>query len=303
MPFQKTIKSEVLISGIGIHTGKKINLKLLPAPRDTGIVFYRTDKGISVKAKLSFVIDTSFATTIGIDGIKIRTVEHLLATIHAFQITNLIIEINGSEVPVLDGSAIDFARMILKTGIAKQGKKIPVFKITKPIFYEEANSKAVAKPYRGLRITYKIFYEHPLIMEQKFSIDVNEYSFIKEIAPARTFGFLKDVQYLFKNGFAKGGSLQNALILDDKRVVGGKLRFKDEFVRHKILDAIGDLYLLGFPLQGHFIFEKGGHTAHIKFLRYLIESGCFELVEEDSLVFSPMFRVKSIPQCLTEQIE
>lgn len=299
MPFQKTIKSEILFSGIGIHTGKKITIKLVPAPRDTGVVFYRTDRKISVKARLPFVIDTSFATTLGVDGIKIRTVEHLLAALHAFGITNLIIEISGSEVPVLDGSAIDFVRMILRAGIAKQGKKIPVFKIKIPVYYEEAHSKIVAKPYTGFRITYKIFYEHPLIREQSFSVDINEHSFIKEIAPARTFGFLKDVHYLFQNGFARGGSLENALILDEKRVIGGKLRFRDEFVRHKILDALGDLYLLGFPLQGHFIFEKSGHTSHIKFLRYLIESDCFELMEEDISILSPALWVKSIPQCFT----
>jgi len=285
MPFQKTIKSEVYLSGVGIHTGKKINLKLIPAQRDTGIVFYRTDRGFPVKAKLPFVIDTSFATTIGVDGIKIRTVEHLLATIHVFGITNLIIEIDGSEVPVMDGSAIDFARVILKAGIAKQGKTIPLIKITKPLIYEESHSKIVAKPYKGFKITYKIFYEHPLIMEQSISIDINEQNFFKEIAPARTFGFLKDVQYLLQNGFARGGSLNNALVLDEKNVIGGKLRYRDEFVRHKVLDAIGDLSLLGYPLQGHFIFEKSGHTSHINFLKHIVESGFYELAEEPYFSF------------------
>lgn len=280
MPFQKTIKSEISISGVGIHTGKKINIRLIPAKRDTGIVFYRTDRGLPIKAKLPFVIDTSLATTIGIDGVKIRTVEHLLATLYVFGITNLIIEMDGSEIPVMDGSAIDFAKTILKTGIAKQGKTIPSLKITKPIFYEEIRSKIIAKPYKGFKITYKIFYEHPLILEQSLSIEINEQNFLRDIAPARTFGFLKDIQYLLQNGFARGGSLENALVLDEKGVVGGKLRFRDEFVRHKILDAIGDLSLLGYPLKGHFIIEKGGHTAHINFLKHLIESGCYELEEE-----------------------
>jgi len=280
MPFQKTIKSEISVSGVGIHTGKKINIRLIPAKRDTGIVFYRTDRGLPIKAKLPFVIDTSLATTIGIDGVKIRTVEHLLATLYVFGITNLIIEIDGSEIPVMDGSAIDFAKTILKTGIAKQGKTIPSLKITKPIFYEETRSKIIAKPYKGFKITYKIFYEHPLILEQSLSIEINEQNFLSDIAPARTFGFLKDIQYLLQNGFARGGSLENALVLDEKGVVGGKLRFRDEFVRHKILDAIGDLSLLGYPIKGHFIIEKGGHTAHVNFLKHLIESGCYELEEE-----------------------
>lgn len=280
MPFQKTIKSEIALSGVGIHTGKRINIRLIPAQRDTGIIFYRTDKGLPIKAKLPFVIDTSLATTIGIDGIKVRTVEHLLATLHVFGITNLIIEIDGSEIPVMDGSAIDFAKIIMKTGTAKQGKTIPILKITKSCIYEESRSRIVARPYKGFRITYKIFYEHPLILEQSLSVEINEQNFIREIAPARTFGFLKDIQYLLQNGFARGGSLENAVVLDEKGVVGGKLRYKDEFVRHKILDAIGDLSLLGFPLQGHFIIEKGGHTAHINFLKHLIESGSYELEEE-----------------------
>jgi UDP-3-O-[3-hydroxymyristoyl] N-acetylglucosamine deacetylase len=235
---------------------------------------------LPIKAKLPFVIDTSLATTIGIDGVKIRTVEHLLASLYVFGITNIIIEIDGSEIPVMDGSAIDFAKTILKTGIAKQGKTIPSLKITKPIFYEEARSKIIAKPYKGFKITYKIFYEHPLILEQSLSIEINEQNFLSDIAPARTFGFLKDIQYLLQNGFARGGSLENALVLDEKGVLGGKLRFRDEFVRHKILDAIGDLSLLGYPVKGHFIIEKGGHTAHVNFLKHLIESGCYELEEE-----------------------
>ncbi|MCS7215228.1 MAG: UDP-3-O-acyl-N-acetylglucosamine deacetylase [Thermodesulfovibrio sp.] len=280
MPFQKTIKSESLLTGIGIHSGKKINLKLIPAPRDTGIVFYRKDKNFSIKAKLPFVVDTTFATTLGIDGIKIRTVEHLLATLYSLGITNLFIEIDSSEVPVMDGSAIDFTKAIKKAGIAKQGKSLSIFKITKPFFYEESHSKIFAKPYKGFRITYKIFYDHPLIKEQSLSIEINEQNFINEIAPARTFGFLKDIHFLLKNGFAKGGSLENALVLDEKGIIGGSLRFKDEFVRHKILDAIGDLSLVGYPIQGHFIIEKGGHTSHINFLRKIIETGSYELVEE-----------------------
>lgn len=280
MPFQKTIKKEIFMSGIGIHTGKKINVRLIPAQRDTGIVFYRKDRNLLIKARLPFVIDTSFATTLGIDGVKIRTVEHLLAAIYVFGITNLIIEIDGSEVPVLDGSAIEFVNSIIKAGIAKQSKTIPILKITKPLVYEESHVRIIAKPYRGFRISYKIFYEHPLIMEQSLSYEINEQTFIMDIAPARTFGFLKDIQYLLKNGFARGGSLENAVVLDENGTVGSSLRFKDEFVRHKIIDAIGDLSLLGYPLQGHFIFNRGGHTSHINFIKTIIESGCFELQEE-----------------------
>lgn len=290
MPFQKTIKREVFLSGIGVHSGKLIKMRLIPAQRDTGIVFYRLDKGVSVKAKLPFVVDTSFATTIGIDGVRIRTIEHLMASLFALGITNLIIEIEGSEVPILDGSAINFVRLILDAGLAKQGKTKPIFKITNLIVHEESHSRIIAKPHKGFKISYRILYEHPLILEQAFSIEINEQSFIKEIAPARTFGFLKDIQYLIKNGFARGGSLENAIVLDDMKVINGNLRFRDEFVRHKILDAIGDLSLLGYPLQGHFIFERGGHTSHINFLRTLLESGFYVLEEE------PYFGFQLSPQ-------
>lgn len=286
MIFQKTIKTKISLSGIGIHTGKKININLLPAPRDTGIVFIRTDRGIPIKAKLPFVIDTSFATTIGIDGVKIRTVEHLLASCYALGITNLFIEIDGSEVPVMDGSSLEFVKAILKAGIAKQGKTLSFIRIKKPFFYEESRSKIFVKPCRGLKISYKIYYEHPLILEQNLTVDVTEQNFLKEIAPARTFGFLKDIQYLLQNGFARGGSIENALVLDEKGVVGGTLRYKDEFVRHKILDAIGDISLVGHPVEGHFIIERGGHTAHINFLREFIHSGCYELVEQPAVPFS-----------------
>ncbi len=286
MAFQKTIKSEISFTGIGIHTGKIINIRLIPAQRDTGVVFYRKDKGVSFKAKLPFVIDTSLATTIGFDGIKIRTVEHLLASFHALGITNIIVELDGGEIPVMDGSALKFVEAILQVGIAKQGKTMPILKITNPFIYEEKFSRVSVFPHKGFRITYKIFYEHPLIGEQTLSMDINGTNFVREIAPARTFGFLRDIQYLLKNGFARGGSLDNAIVLDEKGLVGSSLRFRDEFVRHKILDALGDFSLLGYPLQGHFVIEKGGHTAHVNFLKNLLQAGCFELTEEPYFSFS-----------------
>lgn len=280
MSFQRTIRREIVLSGVGVHTGKLINLRLIPAPRDTGIVFHRVDRGVSVRAKLSFVVDTSFATTLGVDGVRIRTVEHLMASIFALGVTNLIVEIDGPEIPILDGSALPFAQAILDAGLARQGKSKPTLRITKPIYYEESRSRVVAKPYRGFRVTYKIFYEHPLILEQSLTIDVNQQTFLSEIAPARTFGFLRDIEYLLRNGYAKGGSLDNAVVLDESKIINGSLRFRDEFVRHKIVDAIGDLALLGYPLQGHFIFERGGHSSHINFLRFLLERGSFVVEEE-----------------------
>ncbi len=273
MRLQRTIKKETSFSGIGLHTGRYATVKLKPAPRDTGIIFYRIDKGAIIKANISSVIDTAFATTIGFDGVKIKTVEHLLAAAAGLGIDNLLIEVDGPEIPILDGSAAGLVGIILEAGIAKQGKKISVIKIIKPIVYEDAHSRVVALPYDGMRISYYINFSHRLLGRQELTIDITEENFIKEIAPARTFGFLQDVEKLRANGLAKGGSLDNAVVVGDDGILNASgLRFNDEFVRHKIMDTIGDMSLIGFPVQGHLMLEKAGHTANLKFLKRLLHS-------------------------------
>ncbi len=273
MRLQRTIKKETSFSGIGLHTGRYATVKLKPAPRDTGIIFYRIDKGAIIKANISSVIDTAFATTIGFEGVKIKTVEHLLAAAAGMGIDNLLIEVDGPEIPILDGSAAGLVGIILEAGIAKQGKKISVIKIIKPIVYEDAHSRVVALPYDGMRISYYINFSHHLLGRQELTIDITEENFIKEIAPARTFGFLRDVEKLRANGLAKGGSLDNAVVVGDDGILNASgLRFNDEFVRHKIMDTIGDMSLIGFPVQGHLMLEKAGHTANLKFLKRLLHS-------------------------------
>ncbi|HEX8948223.1 MAG TPA: UDP-3-O-acyl-N-acetylglucosamine deacetylase [Dissulfurispiraceae bacterium] len=282
MRLQRTIKREATFRGIGLHTGKYASVKLKPAPRDTGIVFYRSDKGAIIKANIASVIDTAFATTIGFEGAKIRTVEHLLAAASGLGIDNLLIEVDGPEIPILDGSAVGLAGVLLEAGIAKQGKKVSVIRITNPVVYEDSHSRVVALPYDGMRISYYINFSHHLLGHQELTLDIDEESFERDIAPARTFGFLRDEKMLRANGLAKGASLDNAVVVGDDGVLNASgLRFADEFVRHKILDTIGDLSLIGFPIHGHIMLEKAGHTANLNFLKKLLHSAdCYSLLSE-----------------------
>lgn len=282
MRLQRTIKKEVLFHGIGLHTGKYSIVKLKPAPRDTGIVFYRSDKDVIIRAGLNSVIDTAFATTLGYEGVKIKTVEHLLAAAAGLGIDNLFIEVEGPEIPVLDGSSTQLVGILLDAGIAKQAKKISYLKITAPVVYEDAHCRVVALPHEGRCLSYFMSFNHKVLGNQDFTIDLNEMNFAREIAPARTFGFLKDVERLRANGLAKGGSLDNAVIVDDEGVLNASgLRFKDEFVRHKVLDAVGDLSLIGMPIEGHIVMEKSGHAANVNFLKKLLISvDCYRVVTE-----------------------
>lgn len=282
MRLQRTLKQEVSFEGIGLHTGRYSKVRLKPAPRDTGIIFIRTDKEIAIKASIGSVTDTAFSTTLGHNGVKIRTVEHILASLAGLGIDNLIVEVNGPEIPILDGSSIELTSLILKGGIAKQSKKRPYIKITNPVVLTDGHAEIAAFPHNGRHITYRIHFNHHLLGEQKLSLELTEENFAMEIAPARTFGFMKDVEYLKANGFAKGGSFDNAIILGESGILNSSgLRFKDEFVRHKILDMIGDLSLSGFPIYGHIIANKSGHTTNMKFLKKLLSHpDHWELVSE-----------------------
>ncbi len=271
MRAQRTIKQEVSFEGIGLHTGKHTMVTLKPSSRDEGITFIRTDKPAVIKAHVGSVIDTAFATTLGHNGVKIKTVEHMLAALAGLGIDNLTIKVNGPEMPILDGSSTDLISIILRAGIAKQGKKRPYLRINRPFVFEDGYATIAVFPYSGVRMTYSIFFHHHGIGEQRMSIDITEENFVREIAPARTFGFLKDIEFLRNNGLAKGGSLDNAIILGEDGILNASgLRFKDEFVRHKVLDSIGDFSLIGFPIYGHIIASKSGHSSNVKFLKKLI---------------------------------
>lgn len=282
MRLQRTIKQEICFDGIGLHTGRYSKVCLKPASRDTGILFIRKDKDTAIKASINSVTDTTFATTIGYNGAKIRTVEHILAALAGLGVDNIIIDVYGPEIPILDGSSAELTKLIMDAGIAKQSKKRPYVRITKPVVLTDGNAELTALPYDGLRITYRILFNHNLLGEQKLSLDMNEKNFMLEIAPARTFGFLKEVESLRSNGFAKGGSIDNAIILGENGILNSTgLRFKDEFVRHKILDLIGDMSLLGYPICGHIIANKAGHSTNLKFLKKLLSlPSQWELISE-----------------------
>jgi len=289
MRYQNTFKSEVLIRGIGLHSGRTINMRLKPAPRDTGIVFVRKDKkSVEVNASVNSVADTTFATNLAFDGARVGTVEHLLSALAGLNIDNLRVELDGPEVPIMDGSALYFTHKILEVGIARQAKKVSCIRILKPIVITEGHCQIAVVPYEGTKISCSVNYNHPLFEEQKLSIDVTGINFIKEIAPARTFGFLRDVRMLRLNGLAKGGSLDNAIVVGENGVLNkGELRFKDEFVRHKILDIIGDFSLLGYPVYGHIIAHRPGHSLNVKFLRKLLLSAdSWEIISDPVMMES-----------------
>ncbi|MCI4626489.1 MAG: UDP-3-O-acyl-N-acetylglucosamine deacetylase [Candidatus Magnetoovum sp. WYHC-5] len=291
MRYQRTIKKDIYISGIGLHCGQLSTLVLKPAPEDTGVVFYRKDKNVYLQAHVGQVLDTTFATTIGNERAKVRTVEHLLASLYALGIDNVYIEVDGPEIPILDGSAIEFATHIITVGIKKQKEKMPFIKITKPVTLNDGDKGNVSiYPYEGLRITFRMLFENHFLGEQVLTVDLNEEVFVTDIAPARTFGFLKDIQYFRKMGLAKGGSLENAVVFSESAVLNESgLRFTDECVRHKILDSIGDFSLIGFPIQGHIIANKSGHTMNVGFLkRLLMCSECWEVVTEREFMKMPV---------------
>ncbi|MCD4764238.1 MAG: UDP-3-O-acyl-N-acetylglucosamine deacetylase [Desulfobacterales bacterium] len=272
---QRTISKPVSFSGVGVHSGKKVNLTIKPAPVNHGIKFVRTDltDKPSVSAHFNMVVDTSLATVIGYDGFIVSTIEHLMATFAGFSIDNAIVELDAYELPIMDGSAGPFISYIKTAGIEEQLGPKYFFIVKEPIELEEDGKFVGIYPASKFKITCTIYYDHPLIKEQSYSIDVSDQVFEKEICRARTFGFLQEIEYLKKYGFARGGSLDNVIVLDEKDILNKDgLRFPDEFVRHKILDCIGDFSLLGMPVLGHVIVNKSGHSFNHAFLKKFFEN-------------------------------
>lgn len=282
---QTTIKKSIECSGVGLHGGKMVHLTMRPAPEDTGIVFdIHTAQGVRrVAPNPQAVVATGLATTLGASGnghdASVATVEHLLAAIRGLEIDNMIIEVQGGEVPIMDGSAASFVMLLRNAGIRTQSRARRVLRIAKPISHESDGKSIRALPHDGFRVDYTIDFAHPLIGVQHMSMEVTPRTFA-EVAKARTFGFLREVEYMHSKGLALGGSLDNAVVLDDYAVLNDDgLRFPDEFVRHKILDFIGDMAMLGTPLQGHFIVHCSGHALNNAFLRVLTENADIYLQE------------------------
>ena len=266
---QRTLVQEVNCSGIGLHSGKKVHLKLKPAPINHGIKFVRKDlpDNPTIPARFNYVVDTSLATVIGLDGAIVSTIEHLMACLAGLSIDNVIAELDSYEVPVMDGSAGPFTRMILEAGIREQKAERHFFVLKEPIELERDGKFVGAYPDTTFKITCSIEFEHQLIREQSCSIEVVDHIFEREVSSARTFGFLHEVEYMKRYGLARGGSLDNAVVIDKSEILNEEgLRYRDEFVRHKLLDCIGDFSLLGMPILGHIVTKKSGHAFNHAFL-------------------------------------
>lgn len=275
MFLQRTIRQRAMVEGIGLHTGKPARLTFCPAPEGTGIYFVRRDLpgAPAISARVDRVTATTMATTLGGEAFSVSTVEHCLSTIAALRIDNLFIELDGPEIPIVDGSAAPFLEAIMAAGLVEQNEPRKYAYITQPIFVGDENKHAYVSPYNGLRITATIEFPHPKIGLQTFDIDITESSFAREIARARTFGFLKDVEIMRSRGLALGGSLENAVVLDQEDVLNPEgLRWDNEFVRHKVLDALGDLVNLSMPIMGHVVLYKAGHDLMSRLVRKIVDS-------------------------------
>lgn len=272
---QNTISKSVRCSGVGLHGGAKVGLVLHPAEVDTGIVFHlHTEDGVKrLTPTPDNVVGTGLATTLGNGDGAVSTVEHLLAAIRGLGIDNIIIEAEGAEVPIMDGSAASFVFLLRSAGIAMQGKARKVLAVAKPFEHRDGDKHIKVEPYDGFRVDYIIDFDHPLIGRQVMSFEMEPESFVRRVAKARTFGFLREVELLHKNGLALGGSLENAVVLDEYGVINEEgLRYKDEFVRHKVLDFIGDMAVAPLPLWGRFEVRCSGHAFNNEFLRLLVDN-------------------------------
>ncbi len=274
---QRTLKNVIRATGVGLHTGEKVYLTLRPAAPDTGIVFRRTDleQPVDIPATPLNVGDTQLSTTLIKDGVRVSTVEHLLSAFAGLGIDNAYVDVSAAEVPIMDGSAGPFVFLIQSAGIEEQNRPKRFVRIKRPVRVEDGDKYALFEPYDGFKVDFVIDFDHPAFASRtrRATVDLSATSFVKEVSRARTFGFLRDIEALRQRNLAMGGSLDNAVVVDDYRVLNEEgLRYEDEFVRHKILDAIGDLYLLGHSLIGAFQGYKSGHGLNNQLLRALIAS-------------------------------
>ncbi len=279
---QRTIKKPVEIVGIGLHKAEPVRLRIEPAEQNSGITFYRSDIGLEIPLQPQNVIDTKMATVIGNETGFISTIEHFLSAVYAYGIDNLVVTVDNNEMPVMDGSAASFCMMIEDAGIKEQNGPKKVMKITQEISVKDGDKFVTLKPSKEAVFDFGIKFDHPVIDEQHYSFKFSTQGFKDEVSRARTFGFMKDVQYLRSKNLALGGSLQNAIVLDEEKVLNSEgLRYQDEFVRHKILDAMGDLMLLGHNILGHYDAFAGSHHLNHLLTKELLKAQAYEIVEVD----------------------
>jgi UDP-3-O-[3-hydroxymyristoyl] N-acetylglucosamine deacetylase len=283
MAFQKTIKNKVTFSGIGLHSGRETEMTLRPAEAGTGIVFHRIDltPPVSIEARAANVVNTRLSTTLGKSGAVVATIEHLMAALRGCGIDNAHVDINGPEVPIMDGSAAQFVQGIFEAGIKTLGKPRKYLVVKKPITVTDGDKNVTIIPSRYFKVSFDMRFNHPVVNNQFRTLTFNEQSFSEEISAARTFGFFAEVETLKANGLALGGSLENAVVIGNEGILNKEgLRFADEFVRHKILDAIGDLALAGYLIVGHVKAFKAGHDLNHKLVSELLaRRDSWELVE------------------------
>ncbi len=301
---QHTLVTPVSVSGIGLHTGVKVTVRLCPAPANTGVLFRRTDlEGFAIEAQSRNVARVSYATSLMKKGVLISTTEHLLSALAGLDVDNVVVEIDNLELPILDGSARPFVELIDKAGIRRQRARRSFVKILRPVEVVDGMRRIVAYPAEVFHVTYHIVFPHPSIGAQSIEFAPDSSNYAAEIAPARTFGFLEELEMLRKNGLIRGGSLENAVVLDRKGVINPEgLRFPDEFCRHKLLDLIGDFSLLGHPLIGHVVAERAGHAMHAQLVsRLLREKDSWKLVSGSEVAGrtvslpAPVFAVSEVP--------
>ena len=269
---QRTLRRSVHCAGIGVHSGKKVKISLVPGPADSGIRFRRTDLGgMEIPANVSQLsTKQQLQTGLGNGEATVETVEHLLAALHCMGVDNAVVELNHRELPIMDGSSAPWVYLIQDAGVKTLNVARKAIQINRPIQIQDGDKRIALYPFDGFKISYTINFDHPMLRHQQKTMDLDEQVFIDQIAPARTFGFLKEVEFLRQRGLAMGGSFENSIVLGETGVLN-PLRFEDEFVRHKILDAVGDLALLGHPIQGHLVVHRGGHALHTAFAREVLQ--------------------------------
>ncbi len=291
---QRTLRNAIRATGVGLHTGEKVYLTLAPAPIDTGIVFRRVDLDpvVEIAANASNVGDATLSTTLVQDGHRVSTVEHLLSAMAGLGIDNAYVDLSASEVPIMDGSAGPFVFLIQSAGIEEQPAAKKFIRIKSPVTVEDGDKKASFLPFDGFKVSFTIDFDHPVFRDRRAhaEIDLSSTSFVKEISRARTFGFMHEIEYLRSKGLARGGSVDNAIVVDEYRILNQDgLRYDDEFVKHKVLDAIGDIYLLGYSLIGEFRAHKSGHALNNASLRALIaRPEAWEMVTFDDAAQAPI---------------
>jgi len=287
---QRTIRRPITCTGIGLHSGQKVSMSLKPAAAGHGIRFVRTDLGVEIPATLEFLGPKHTLQTTLVNGAaSVDTVEHLLSALRGLGVDNITVELNQSEVPIMDGSAAPWVYLIQEAGVKELAATRQVLRVDRAITVERGDKSISIFPFDGFKVSYAIQFDHPMLRSQKKSLDITETSFVDEIAPARTFGFLKEVEMLRQRGLALGGSLDNAVVLGETGVLN-PLRFEDEFVRHKMLDVIGDLALVGHAIAGHVSVTKGGHALHAELAAELLRQR-----DSWSLVDAPVAAGQRVP--------